>query len=76
MGETKTTTIRISFSLKDELDTMGSKKDSYEDIIRRLIDAYKRSPEKMNEAVVDKWGRVSVSRTRAGQKIFWIPEKE
>lgn len=67
MGET--TTIRLSLGLKDELDAMGSKKDSYETIIRRLIDESRKSPDKMNSAVVDKWGKAMISRTLAGKPI-------
>jgi hypothetical protein len=32
------TTIRISKTLRDELAELGSKKETYETIIRRLID--------------------------------------
>ena len=33
----KTTTVRISESLKNRLDDLGKKPDSYEIIIRRLV---------------------------------------
>ncbi len=73
---TDTTTIRVSFALKDELEALGTKKDHFEDILRRLLDEHKKRSRKMNEAVVDKWGKIMISRTRAGQTVLWMPEKE
>ncbi len=35
-----TKTVRISESLKDRLDKMGTKSDTYEEIIRRLVCLY------------------------------------
>lgn len=74
---TDTKLIRVSPEHKAVLDSMTIRKDeSYDGIIGRLIDAYKRSPDKMNEALVDQWGKASITRTLAGQKILWRPEKQ
>ena len=42
MNEDKVTTIQVHQSTKDILDEMGSKKDTYESIILRLIENYKK----------------------------------
>ena len=39
----KTTTIRILLKTKTDLDLIGRKPESYDDIVRRLIDHYKRT---------------------------------
>lgn len=64
-----TTTIRVSLQLKDELEALGTKKDHFEDILRRLLDEHNKRIEEMHEAVVDQWGKASISRTKAGQTI-------
>jgi len=38
MEENEITTIRINKNVKDRLDSFGNKGDSYEDIIKRLMD--------------------------------------
>lgn len=35
-------TIKISKELKEKLDNLGKKGDSYEDIIKKLLDFYKK----------------------------------
>ncbi len=67
MGET--TTIRVSLSLKDELESLGTKKDSFEDILRRLLDERNKRLQETNEAVVDQWGKAMISRKLAGKTI-------
>ena len=37
------TTMQISKQLRDELAKLGSKTDSFEDIIRRLLEHWKKS---------------------------------
>lgn len=39
----KITTIRISVKTKNRLDLLGKKGDSYEDIIKRLIEFYEKN---------------------------------
>ena len=34
---TKTTTIRVTFATKKDLDDLGSKGDTYDDVIQKLI---------------------------------------
>jgi predicted CopG family antitoxin len=41
MGEL--TTIKIRKETREKLAEIGSKKETYDDIIRRLIDSYKRN---------------------------------
>ncbi len=48
----KTTTIRISENLKNNLDTMGAKTDTYEDIIKRNIQFVEKFA---NETQFGKW---------------------
>lgn len=71
MGET--TTIQIDRDVKDILDTMViSKKDSYNDIIKRLIEKSKLvSSEGFRTANVDSHGKASISRTVANRTIEW-----
>lgn len=64
-----TTTVRMSYELKDEIESLGTKKDTFEEIIRRLLDEHNKRREEMHEAVVDQWGKASISRTKAGQTI-------
>jgi len=40
--EERITTIRISVKTKNRLDPLGKKGDSYEDIIKKLIDSYEK----------------------------------
>ena len=35
-----TTTVRITYETKKQLDLLGAKNDSYDDIIKRLIEFY------------------------------------
>jgi len=44
MGEI--TTVKLSKKTRDRLAELGSKKETYEDIIRRLIEFYKKTIEK------------------------------
>jgi len=39
----RTTWIRIKRTTKTELDEIGRKPESYDDVVRRLIDHYKRT---------------------------------
>jgi predicted transcriptional regulator len=41
--ESETTTIRVTPETKSQLDSIGHKGDTYEDIIKRLLDQYKRN---------------------------------
>jgi len=41
MGEI--TTVKLSKKTRDRLAELGSKKETYEDIIRRLIEFYKKN---------------------------------
>ena len=38
MAENEPTTIRLSMETKNRLDKLGAKGDSYEDIVKRLLD--------------------------------------
>jgi len=42
MGEEETT-IRLKVSTRDDLASCGNKDDTFDDIIRRLIDFYKKA---------------------------------
>ena len=42
MKEKQNPTIKISIKLKKQIDELGKKGDSYEDIIKKLIDFYKK----------------------------------
>ncbi len=42
------TTIAISPTVKDELDKLGAKNDSYEDIIVRLVECWKVTQTKVS----------------------------
>ena len=66
-----TTTVRMSFALKDELEALGSKKDTFENILRRLLDEHNKRTEETHEAVVDEWGKAMISRTRKGETIIY-----
>lgn len=48
---TITTTIRISENLKSKLDAVGSKKDHYGDIIRRLLALHEIVKERDNALI-------------------------
>jgi predicted DNA-binding protein len=41
MSDLETTTIRITYETKAKLDKLGDKCDTYEDIVKRLIEQYK-----------------------------------
>ena len=41
MTKQKNTTIQLPTKLRDELKTLGTKGETYGDIIKRLIEAYK-----------------------------------
>lgn len=69
MGES--TTVRMSLALKDELEALGTKKDSFEDIIKRLFEEHKKRSQEIHEAVVDEWGKAMISRTRKGETILY-----
>lgn len=66
-----TTTVRMSYELKDEIESLGTKKDSFEDIIKRLLEEHKKRAREIHEAVVDEWGKAMISRTRKGEKILY-----
>ena len=42
----KTTTIRVTFSTKKDLDGLGSKGDTYDDVIQKLIKTSKEEVKK------------------------------
>lgn len=63
------TTIQIDKDVKNILDSMGFRNESMNDIIKRLIE--KRNTETMNTAIVDKYGKASISRTLVGKTIEW-----
>lgn len=66
------TTIQIDKELKNILDGMGSKNESYNKIIERLIDKSKLASDvNLRTATVDKYGKASISRTLAGKTIEW-----
>lgn len=66
-----TTTVRMSYELKDEIESLGTKKDSFEDIIKRLLEEHKKRSQETHEAVVDEWGKAMISRTRKGETILY-----
>jgi len=41
-----TTLVRLDTSVKDELDDLGKKKETYSQIIKRLIDSFKEANQK------------------------------
>ena len=66
------TTIQIDKELKNILEGMGSKNESYNKIIERLIDKSKLASDvNLRTATVDKYGKASISRTLAGKTIEW-----
>ena len=69
---TEKTTIQIDKDVKDILDTMGSRKESLNDIVKRLIEKSKQvSNDSFKIAVVDSHGKATISRTLAGKTIEW-----
>lgn len=64
------TSIQIDVQVKDILAKMGAKGESFNTILKRLIDSNKQSPvECMKTATVDRYGKASISRTLAGRTI-------
>jgi negative regulator of replication initiation len=61
------TTIEVSREIRDWIASLGSKGESNDTILKRVREVYKTN--KLTEAVVDQWGKASISRTKAGQTI-------
>lgn len=61
------TTIEVSKDIRDWLASLGSKNESNDTILKRVREVYKTK--KLDEAVVDQWGKASISRTLAGKTI-------
>ncbi len=73
------TTIQIDKDLKPVLDALGIKNETYNDIIKKLIEKSKISPEKpdirFEEKIVPKDGRVTVGVQHAGQVMKYMFEE-
>lgn len=70
------TTIQIDKDIKNILDSMGSKNESYNDIIKRLIEKGKSAnTEDFKTAKVGSSGTASISRTLAGCTIEYRVKK-
>ena len=61
------TTIEVSREIRDWIASLGSKNESNDTILKSVREVYKYM--KLTEAVVDQWGKASISRTKAGQTI-------
>ena len=46
MGEEEITTLRVKVSTRDRLADIGNKDDTFDDIINRLVDFYKKETKK------------------------------
>lgn len=61
------TTIEVSREIRDWIASLGSKGESNDTILKRIREVFKSK--KMDETVVDQWGKASISRTLAGKTI-------
>uniref|UniRef100_A0A6M3LLL4 Uncharacterized protein n=1 Tax=viral metagenome TaxID=1070528 RepID=A0A6M3LLL4_9ZZZZ len=64
--------IRIDDEDEERVKSIGKMGDHYNTVIKRLIDSYldrKKDEASFDTAVVDQWGKASISRTKAGQTI-------
>lgn len=43
MGKPKSTTIQVTIETRDELQSLGSKGETYDEIIKRLINVFKEN---------------------------------
>ncbi len=71
------TSIQVDVEVKDTLAKMGAKGESFNIILKRLVESNKQaSVEGMKTAIVDKYGKAMISRTLAGRHIeYRIKEK-
>ncbi len=64
------TSIQIDIEVRDILAKMGAKGESFNTILKRMIESNKQAPvEGVRSAIVDKYGKASISRTLAGRTI-------
>lgn len=64
--------IRIDDEDEERIKSIGRMGDHFNTVIKKLIDFYldrKTDEASFNTALVDQWGKASISRTLAGQTI-------
>ncbi len=71
------TSIQVDVEVKDTLAKMGAKSESFNTILKRLIESNKQaSTEGMKTAIVDKYGKAMISRTLSGRPIEYRIKEE
>ena len=61
------TSIQISKETRNNLQAIGAKGETYEQIIKRLM-----IKQETKEATIDKWGKATISRSHAGKIIQYV----
>lgn len=65
------TSIRLDSEVRDRLASLGSKKETYNAILTRLLDQRDRQEDSFKIALVSSNGMASVGRPNAGKTIEW-----
>ncbi len=65
------TSIRLNSDVRDRLASMGSKKETYNDILKRLIERLERRDDSFKTATVGQNGMASIGRPYVGKTVEW-----
>ncbi len=65
------TSIRLDSEVRDRLASLGSKKETYNAIVKRLIERLERRDDSFKTATVGQSGMASIGRPYAGKTVEW-----
>lgn len=65
------TSIRLDSEIRDQLASLGSKKETYNDILKRLLNQIDRQDDNFKAALVGSNGMASIGRPYAGKTVEW-----
>jgi len=65
------TSIRLDSEVRDRLASLGSKKETYNDILKRLLERLERRDDSFKTATVGQSGMASIGRPYAGKIVQW-----